>query len=321
MPTTTPLARRSPWACRSRLAKPSQRVLPCRSRVNARACSCAVPAGPAAPGACWAANAAVLPRLTDGACSVMRASPSATMRGASKARRRLRSRSMVPASVSVSLLRSDRSARPAACSIGALMRAWPRNASSAPASPPAAAAGLLNAGSAGSAPAAPAPASTRRRAGVPLAARAWPSPARVSRKLPPAAPGRSAAGARKLPASRAPPGWAVPPGSGLVLRVMSSVPALPCRASRPSANSVVAVPSSAPWAPAAVMRLPACHSSNGLRRLTLPASSTWPRSWPSVDGRRSSWPDTSMALLLPSDSTPNGSGRASLLKPVLASVT
>ena len=73
-------------------------------------------------------------------------------------------------------------------------------------------------------------------------------------------------------------------------------------------------------APSASTVEPAVHSSIGVRSVTLPPSSTRPRCRPSVEALSTRWPDTSMRLWSPRRSTPKGSGRASVAKPVLSSV-
>ena len=184
----------------------------------------AVPVGPVASvgvTTCWSAKAAVLPRLIDAACKSTVVPAVATKRGASSTMRRTRSSRSGPSNCSASLLRSDSPARPAACNIVASTVALPRSGSSAAASPQASGAAVV--GKAVLAAAVLPSRSTTRRSGAPSA---WPSPASVRLNWPPAA-AASAALALKRPASTPPPGWGMPPGSGLFCSVMSSVPALP----------------------------------------------------------------------------------------------
>ena len=138
------------------------------------------------------------------------------------------------------------------------------------------------------------------RCGLPRAA---PSPPSVNLNWPPAVPA-DAAWAENCPASTPAPACTRPPARVSVLRLMSSVPALPATVCRPVEKSLVGLPSRAALAASAVIRAPGAHSSIGLRRVTLPASSSRPRSSLSVLGASTGRPDTSMWLASPRRSTP-----------------
>ena len=288
LPTATPLARRSPRLVNDTWPKPVQALWPIKSSVPASTRSTPLPAA-GSGGVCWAVKAALLPRLTEPARSASVLPGLAASTGASSTTRRARSSATAPSICRRSLLRSSRPTAPEPCTIVASTPAWPRSGANAALSP-----------SAGSG-AAPAP--LRRvkvRGGLPSAR---PSPVKVMLSCPPALDG-AAARASKRPCSRPPPGSTVPPARISVFSVMASVPALLATVCRPPASSVLALPCSKPSAPLALMVAPSAHSNRGLRRLTLPPSSTRPRCRPSLPGSSTRWPETSMRLAAPRRSTP-----------------
>ena len=292
LPTATPLARRSPRLFSDNWPNPVQLLLPIRSIVPASTRSAALPAA-ASGGLCWAVKAALLPKLTDAARSASVLPGLAASTGASSTSRRARFSATAPSICSRSLLRSSKPIAPEPCTIVASTLARPRSAASAALSP--------SAGSAAGSGAAPAP--LRRvsvRGGLPSAR---PSPARVILSWPPALPS-AAARASNRPCSKPPPGSTAPPARISVFSVMSSVPALLATVCRPPASNVLALPCNWPSAPLALMVAPSAHSSTGLRRLTLPPASTWPRCRPSLPGSSTRRPETSIRLAAPRRNTP-----------------